>query len=431
MKRNYHKSILIFIIGVLYNNPSFSANDSLLVLQNTNVIDVVSNRTISNVDVVIEGKLIKNITPFHPKNTYLNARTINAKDCYCIPGLIDSHVHISEPTEPLSFLLKNGITSVRDMVNDAEYLRNIITEIDSGNIIGPDIYYSAMMGGKDFIESSGKVKALTPSSFEPGDAPWARKIDDQSDIAEVVKQAKDCGAYALKLYKDLTYDQVKKLTEEGHKQGLLVWAHGKVYPATCDQIIDAGVDCISHYAYFLSSDNFSEKPNAERTFFDDDIVSFRNLERRLLKMKSQRIFLDPTIFAIDDLIMQQIKKGADAYMSLGYYAIKRAHELGIPIVAGTDLGNNPNDTINLFQELKSLVYKVGLTPFEALQCATINGARVLHMGKSLGSIEVNKMADLVVLSNDPTIDIKNILSIKYVIKSGKILFNINHLIQEK
>jgi len=308
------------------------------------------------------------------------------------------------------------------MAGDAEYLRSIITEIESGSIIGPDIYYSAVMAGKEFIESSSKIKMVTPSGLELGEAPWARKIDDKSDIIKVVKQAKECGAYALKLYKDLTADQVKKLTEEGHNQGLLVWAHATVYPATCDQLIDADIDCISHYPYILCSDNLYGKIDASRTFIDDDIISFRKLEQRLVRMKDRRTFFDPNIFQLNKLIYNKLGNSAEIYSLLGYYAIKRAHELGVVIVAGTDASVVTNDTITLYYELEALVRNVGLTPLEALQSATINGAKVLHIDNIFGSIDPGKIADIVVLSKDPTIDIKGILSIKYVIKNGKILF---------
>jgi len=422
MIKNCFKPTLIFLIATLYINLSFATNDSLLVLQNINVIDVISGNLIKNVDVVITGNIIRKITPYDSNTEYLNAQIVDSKGLFCIPGLVDSHVHLAEPIESLAFLLKNGITTVRDMANDAEYLRNIINDIDSGNSIGPNIYYSAVMAGKYFIESDRRVMAATPGYFALGEAPWARKIDDQSDIAKVVKQARDQGVCALKFYKDLSSAQVNKLTEEGHKQGLLIWAHATVYPATCDQIINAGVDCISHYPYVLTADNFPEKLDPMRTFFDDDIIGFRKLETRLVQMKTSGIFFDPTIVASDQLIKMVMANGADEYIALGYYAIKRAHELGVPVVAGTDASVVINDTITLYYELEALVNHVGFTPFEALQCATINGAKVLHKEKIFGSIEVNKMADLVVLSKDPAVDIKNILSIKYVIKNGKILF---------
>jgi imidazolonepropionase-like amidohydrolase len=102
--------------------------------------------------------------------------------------------------------------------------------------------------------------------------------------------------------------------------------------------------------------------------------------------------------------------------------VKRAHEFGIPLVAGTDFQEHPEaqDFPNIHTELELLVTRCGLTPLEAITTATRNGAIVLGVQNSYGTIAKGKIADLVILSADPSADIRNTTKIMYVIKGGKV-----------
>src|SRR5437764_10593987 len=94
----------------------------------------------------------------------------------------------------------------------------------------------------------------------------------------------------------------------------------------------------------------------------------------------------------------------------------------IPMLAGTDVQEDPNsrDFPILHAEIEVLVTKAGLTPLEAITAATRNGAQVLGISDSYGTIAAGKVADLVVLFADPSTDIRNTTKIAYVIKGGKV-----------
>src|SRR6185503_41723 len=99
-----------------------------------------------------------------------------------------------------------------------------------------------------------------------------------------------------------------------------------------------------------------------------------------------------------------------------------AHIRKVPIVAGTDVNENPGarDFPNIHTEMELLVTKAGLTPLEAITTATRNGASVLGILDSYGTIAPGKVADLVVLSADPSLQIRNTSSVEYVIKGGTV-----------
>ena len=95
------------------------------------------------------------------------------------------------------------------------------------------------------------------------------------------------------------------------------------------------------------------------------------------------------------------------------------------IVAGTDSPIVPYG-LGLHVELESYVH-AGLTPFEAIQTATINAAQALGIGSEAGTIEPGKLADLTFLGSDPLIDIRNTRDVKRVMKGGR-LFSVAELI---
>ena len=81
-----------------------------------------------------------------------------------------------------------------------------------------------------------------------------RRVDENSNITQIIKEAKECGATGIKMYAYLSSDLVKKLTDEAKKQGLKVWAHWEVYPATPEDVINSGVDAAVHhetYPFFV------------------------------------------------------------------------------------------------------------------------------------------------------------------------------------
>ena len=96
---------------------------------------------------------------------------------------------------------------------------------------------------------------------------------------------------------------------------------------------------------------------------------------------------------------------------------------GVTIAAGTDVTSDRFNTVTpmVHHEMQLLVERAGLTPLEALQAATINGAKVIGIEKQTGSIRAGKTANLVVLNSDPSIEITNSQNIVHVIKNGQFI----------
>jgi hypothetical protein len=200
-----------------------------------------------------------------------------------------------------------------------------------------------------------------------------------------------------------------------------VWSHSTVFPARPSEVVAAGADVISHSDGLI----FEGVSRVPETYS----IGFRSLDwtsvpvnseaviNLLRQMRRRGTVLDATLYTTIDNPSRDERNPRWAWT---YDVTRRAHQLGIPIVAGTDLPERPRrrDFPNIHLEMELLVTKAGMTPLEAITAATRNGARILGIEDSYGTIAKGKFADLVVLSADPSGDIKNTIKIIYVIKGG-------------
>jgi imidazolonepropionase-like amidohydrolase len=227
------------------------------------------------------------------------------------------------------------------------------------------------------------------------------------------------------MYADLPSDLLRKLTVEAHKQGLQAWSHATVFPSKPSDVLNAGVDVLSHSA-LLVYEAAAQVPQSYETnrtsinrSYAEVLANSEVLTNLLRRMRAQGTILDATLF-----VTGQLRPGATATtmqeqrLEWTYEITKRAHQLGVSVAAGTD-GIGRGVIPNIHLEMELLVTRCGFTPIEAITAATLNGARTLGINKSHGTINIGKAADFVVLSADPSLDIRNTQKIVYVVKGGK------------
>ena len=114
------------------------------------------------------------------------------------------------------------------MAGDARYLNYLSRQASLDEISSPDIYFSALIAGVTFFKDPRTKMAA--QGVEAGKAPWMRGINANSDLKQVIAEAKGTGATGLKIYADLDKNYVEKIVEEAHAQDIKVWAHFKVIP---------------------------------------------------------------------------------------------------------------------------------------------------------------------------------------------------------
>jgi imidazolonepropionase-like amidohydrolase len=433
------KKIILLLLFSAFNSISLFSQFSpgYYALKDVSVIDVISKSILSHYTIIIRNKYIEAVGPEKEIVIPDSVIIFNYPGKYVMPGLIDTHVHLA--TDPskvdnriraerdLKDMLLSGITSVRDMAGDARALASLSRDAELDEIISPDIYYAALMAGPAFFKDP-RTHQTTQGGIA-GEMPYMKEVSDSTDLRIAVAEAKGSGATAIKLYAELSGEMAKKITEEAHRQNLLVWSHANLDYASPLEVINAGVNSISH-ASMISGWNSRNipleylRPGLPDSFWDS---VFRTLPvAELIKaMQKNKTILDATILIFkeagtDPSLPDNRRKAWFAMYEIGKRFIILAHEKGILICTGTDLDENKF----VQREIKLLVKECGFTAMEVLISATENGARAIGIEKTTGTIQPGKVADLVLLSANPAQDIENLDKVEMVIKNGKI-YNTN------
>jgi Amidohydrolase family len=416
-------------------------------LEHINIIDVGNGKVSNDQFVFIEGNLIKSIYSHPIENP--KGQLYNCTGKYLIPGLWDMHIHdagddSSNRHEYVPLFLANGVTGIRDMWGSEEILK-LRNDINAGRFIGP-----RMIVGSPIID--GKTPFFRGSLSATTEIQGRRFVDSLSEagydfikIYTLVREpvylaiADECKKIGIALEghlpTEIGLEEALKAGQRsfehnfnvnryltGREPEILKWAH---------QYLDT-VHSVQDGQFMLRTEPFgvSEK-------------DFQLPASVLDEMISNRVAVVPTLTltqgrSIDPELMAKRTKGLE-YLTAGFVnywmhqhpifpaefeqdfgaAAKFLMNKGVLILAGTDV-NNPFCVpgFGLQQELINL-HDAGLTNLQVLQTATINPARFLYKEKELGTVTAGKLADLLVLEDNPLSDISNTQKINAVIVNGK------------
>lgn len=436
------RGVVSLVLVAFFLPPAFAQGTdgtASLVLSNATLIDGTGAESRPNVTVVIEDGLISQIVDSKDYEAPSNAEVFDLSSRFLLPGFIDAHVHVSNNPDPeaeLGTLLGAGVTTVRDMGGDARTLAVLARDAKIGAIRSPDIYYSAVLFGPSFLQDPRARRAAL--GVEPGTAPWSRVVTADSDLAQIVAEAKGTGATGLKLYSAIEPSLVRDIVSEGHRQGLKVWSHATIFPSKPSDAAKAGVDVISHSGGLYAEarpdvpSNYTEgitkwMPKQDFAAVDPSAPVYDEL---FAIMKREGTLLEPTL-----AVFRQERSGeapeahkrhlAEAASRIDFAAFgkwacvatRAAHEAGVTIVAGTD--SVPRRSIPISAEMEALT-ECGLSPLEAIRAATLNGARAIGIEATHGSVEVGKVADIVIFAANPLEDISNAGDVVATVKSGRL-----------
>jgi imidazolonepropionase-like amidohydrolase len=204
-----------------------------------------------------------------------------------------------------------------------------------------------------------------------------------------------------------------------------VWSHANLGHASALEVINAGVNSISHAAMVAgwNSRNVPSsylKPGLSNMFWDSVFATLPVAD--LIKaMQANKTILDATVLTYkeagsDTLLPAQRRQAWLAMYEMGKRFTMLARVNNIPICAGTDV----DERKFVQREMKLLVTDCSFTPMEAIIFATKNGALAIGIENTTGTLQKGKIANLVLLSDDPALDIGNIDKVELVIKNGKI-----------
>jgi imidazolonepropionase-like amidohydrolase len=438
-------SAWFFLAPLHAQKPS---SKGLLVLNNVTVVDVRTGTLQPAQTLILERNHIVSVGPSKSAKYPRNARSINCRGIFLIPGLWDMHVHLvfgdwfpGAKGISLPLFIANGITGVRDMGSELDVVRNWREEIEAGRLIGPRIYTSGPMldGPKPRFPSS--VAIATPD-----------------EARRAVVNLKSRGADFIKLQSLIPRDAVFAIADQARKQRIPFEGHVPD-SVRAGEMSEAGMKSFEHLIGIFegsspAEDDFLKGNKTEARFlatYDParadslaailaknqtwqcptlvwerggnliDVTDFAKDTRAKYapaswKTKTWKRFTDEITqgYGNDDLTIR--KRFLDKELDV----VHLLHEKGVPFLAGTDTpaGVYIFPGFALHEELQRFV-AAGFTPLEALQTATLNPARFFGMEDQLGTIEKGKLADFVLLGANPLDDITNTQKIAAVIVNGR------------
>jgi len=412
-------AVSVLAAGDARSQDAGAARARALVIDDVTVIDVIAGNAIPNRRVIVRGDTIADVVSASLPLSDDAGVTINGRGLYLIPGLVDHHVHLSaDMVNDLERAARGGVTMVQAMAGDNRAAGNLARAVMAAEIAGPRIAYASVMAGPDFFRDPRFQSAGL--GFEPGMAPWAQAVTDETDVVTAVAAARGSGAEVLKLYAMMDGDLIARLTAEAHRQGMRVVAHATVFPATPAQLVRAEVDVLTHAPYLswqgtaaIGADDAWERRNGPYTQVDPDGPELRAVMRT---MAAGGMYLEPTLWVFQ-------RGTPDSVLIAWSETVTRtAQAAGVAILAGTDglIDRDPRALPNVHREMAALV-AAGLSPTQALRAATATPARAMGRAGTHGAVAPGFVADLILLSANPLESIAATTQIAYVILRGRLL----------
>ena len=419
-------AVLLLSIGVGAAQQSTPVAPKTVVVRAGRLLDVKTGKTLANQTIIIQGDKITSVGA--DVQVPAGATVIDLPNATVLPGLIDAHTHItfdpnfgysslaiSVPREALTgaknakLTLEAGFTTVRN-VGASGYADVALRDaINAGDVPGPRMLVS---GPALSITGGHCDNNLLPFEYHATNEGTADGVETvQHKTREIIKDGADvikiCATGGVMSKGDdpnaaqYTLEEMKAIVADAHRLGRKVAAHahgaqGVIWAS------EAGVDSVEH-----------------GHLMNDAAIS---------TLKKNGTYLVPTLYLMDwekenakqANLPDYAKRKMDMVSETGQNAAKKAFAAGVKIGFGTDAAVYPH---GLNAHEFAVYVRLGMTPLQAIQTATINDADLLGWSDKVGTIEPGKFADLIAVDGDPLADVTTLQSVKFVMKGGEVVKN--------
>lgn len=458
------KYFLISSLFLLLGNSTFSQatfsdetkkfiayDDSVTALTNALLIDGKGNPAKPGQTVIVQHGKIAWIGDDAKAPISKAARTIDLSGKALMPGLVmlHEHMYISAPSIetrqailhqlPVTFprlYLAAGATTIRTAGSIEPYSDlNIKKDIDAGKFPGPSIEATA-----PYLEGRQSV-------FQQ-----MNRLTNAKDATAFVNYWADQGFTSFKAYMYIDKATLKAAIDAVHKRGLKITGH--LCAATYREAAEMGIDQLEH-GFVASSDFAADKKENQCPSDARESIAKLNVETDSVKswlrfLIDKKTFVTSTLAVLEgytttqpapspDLLSYFSPDSRDLYLQL-FTRFKSAkspgindrafvndakmermfYDMGGLLTVGTDPTGNGGTIAGFgnWRAVELLVEADSFTPMEAIKIATLNGAKALGFEKNIGTIEIGKSADLLIVDGDPSKNISDIRKVQYVFKNG-------------
>jgi len=397
-----------------------------IIIKNISIIDVQNARIIPNCTIFIKGDRIAKIE-YSKSKKITNADTvIDGTGKFILPGFWDMHMHIcwkEDMSKLFPVLLKYGITGIRDMGGSAVVLNKFKQQLKNDPQSGPMIFGAGpILDGEKPVHADFSAPLTSGNVRKVLDSLYKEKVDFFKVYSLLPKNIVDSIAGYVKEKKMSFAGHVSEYItpEEAAELGQKSFEH-------LNRLEDLQTDTGRLSAFIKTAKSmhswlcptlviYQRKSEiARREFFEPAIykdldTDLKNEWDLVKKNRQNRIYTEK------DSLRTQTRFDDQKKLTRYFY------DHGIPFLTGSDFAGMQfiYPGYSLHEEM-ALLQNIGIPPFDILKIATLNPALFFGLTKNYGSIKKGKMADLVILNENPVADIRNTQRIAMVIKAGKIV----------
>jgi imidazolonepropionase-like amidohydrolase len=397
------------------NEMEISPGQQHIALVGARLIDGTGNAPFENATILIRNNQIEAVGTKEQVKIDPGVTVVDVTGLTIVPGLIDAHYHNEESLEMAARFLQHGVTAVRD---PGEWIEAYDKVRAAGQPI-PRLFLT------------GPHFDAYPPAY-PGDA---YIVQDSEEARLAVKRFATQGATAFKVYFGLPVGTIKAVCDEAHALGRPVTGHLEI--ASAIDAINAGLDGIEHITSFGTSlipvrdaeayrqqviGNDDARRRGRYEMWNSIDLTGEKADSLIHFLKRKGTFVSPTL-----AIYERQFGGNDTVSVVGFRKMVaftgRLHKGGVQIVVGSHTWVPYAEVGLAYCREMELLQEAGMTPLEIIHAATLRNARFFRIDERLGSIEVGKIADLVVVSGDPLDDIRNMRQVQKVMLNGHWVFS--------
>jgi len=388
--------------------------DGRILLKNARIITMKGDEVIENGSILIDHNKIAAIGKAADVKAPDSIKTYDLRGKTIMPGIVDVHSHLHpspdgiSPQQDWSYFvnLSYGVTTAHDPSSNTEMVFSQSEMLKAGYMVGPRVYST----GTILYGADGDFKAV---------------INSLDDARSHLRRLKAVGAFSVKSYNQPRREQRQQIIEAARElQMEVVPEGGSTFFTNMNMILD-GHTGIEHNipVWPVYKDVKNLWNNSKSGYTPTLIVSYgtqfgENYWYDRTEVWKNEHLLNFTPQQIVDA--RSLRRTTSQYGDYGHIEVSKYVKQIADGGTKVNLGQHGQlQGLGAHWELWMLA-QGGMTPIQAIRCATINGASYLGMDKEIGSLEVGKLADLIVLNENPLEDIRNSDKIKYVMLNGRL-----------
>ncbi|MGW0811906.1 amidohydrolase family protein [Streptomyces viridiviolaceus] len=371
-----------------------------LVIEGGTLLDPATGRVTEDAVVVIRSGKVDRAGPRRGGAVPAGLPRLDARGHWVLPGLVDAHIHLSTVAEAREAVTK-GATSARSgsttfyqdvavrelarrLPAQAPRLRaaGVFVTPDMGDSVLADPELAPLVGLKGGVRSPEALRRVVDVNVARGADVIKTRVNERAGLPDQDP-----------LTQVYSYEQLAEVVAAARRGGKGVLCHS-YSERGCHDAVRAGIRSLEH-GVFVGG-------------------------RTLHEMRKRGTYLTPTLAAIAGLAESSdpvLAERGRTYLPLLKDAVRAAHEVGVPLAAGTD--SSGGEVTPVGREIE-LMHAAGLSPLDAIRTATTNAARLLGLSGAVGRLAPGYAGDVLVADSDPLGDVSALSRPVRVVRAGRI-----------